>query len=156
MTNDDFLQMKREVAARNRSRRRPWPRWTVSLPLPPADDAGLPAWRTAALAELAIQRPSPIPAMAAVEVTACVSAIAIDSIGSRVIELLRDAGALPQSTEIASLNAGMDRMVPSGTMIVKCHRTTPPASRVPAEVRRRVAERQAAKHAAVRAMEARP
>ena len=57
---------------------------TVSLPLPPADEASLPAWRTAALAEIKIQRLSPILVTAAVEIQACVTAIAIEGIGSRV------------------------------------------------------------------------
>src|SRR5690606_24928783 len=72
-------------------------------------------------------------------------------VANEVAALLRGAGIV-SGANIVTVSAGMDRLVPSGRVEVTCWRTTPPAARIGADVRRHHSERQTAMFQALRTL----
>lgn len=133
------------------TKRKAWARTTLDLAIPPKDPSAIAKWRAETLAEIEKQRPMAIPGHVCVS---CMTGIGDHDplvVANEITSLLREAGVVT-SGNIVTVSAGMDRLVPSGRVEVTCWRTTPPAARIGADVRRHHAERQTAMFKALRAL----
>jgi hypothetical protein len=131
--------------------RRKWPSFTLELALPPILLQAREAWRDASVAYIRKQvgKVDAIAGAVAVELQAAVGDYDLVVASSAVSEALRAAGLIAPSATIVSTSVGMNKLIGSGLCRVKVRRTTPPASRISAELRQRNAMLFAARHSSL-------